>query len=72
MNLGNMELRTILLLATPIIIIQLGLQIFALVDLARQPQERIKWFNKWVWVAIIVIGELLGPIVYFVLARKEE
>ena len=71
-DLGNLELRTILLLAIPIIIIQLGLQIFALVDLARQPQERIKWFNKWVWVAIIVIGELLGPIVYFVLARKEE
>ena len=72
MDLGNMDRSTILMLAIPIVIIQLGLQIYALVDLSRQPQARLKWFNKWVWVGIIILGELLGPIAYFVLARKEE
>jgi drug/metabolite transporter (DMT)-like permease len=61
----------ILPLLIPILIIQIGLQIYALVDLYRQPGEKIKW-SKWLWVVIIVLGEILGPIVYFILARKEE
>lgn len=72
MNIDNLSLGTILLLVIPIIVIQLGLQIFALVDLTRHPQEQIKWFNKWVWAAIIILGEIIGPIVYFLVARKEE
>lgn len=52
----------------PILIIQFGLQILALIDLYRQPTVR---GPKWVWVLIIILGELLGPILYFFIGRKE-
>jgi hypothetical protein len=54
------------------LLIQFGLQIYALVDLARRPKEQVRGSNKWLWVAIIVLAEILGPIIYFVAGRKEE
>ncbi len=65
---NTQDLTLILLLAIPIVLIQLGLQINALVDLARQPKVR---GPKWVWVIIILLGELIGAIVYLVFGRKE-
>ncbi len=70
MEKTGFDFATILPLLIPILLIQIGLQIYALIDLARQ--ERVRWNNKWIWVAIIVLGEIFGPIVYFIFARKEE
>jgi len=53
----------------PILIIQIGLQIYALVDLYHQEQVR---GSKLLWVLIILLGEIIGPIAYFIFARKEE
>jgi hypothetical protein len=58
----------IILLVLPILLIQLGLQIYALVDLVRQPKVR---GAKWIWVLIILLGELIGAIVYLVYGKKE-
>jgi hypothetical protein len=52
----------------PLVVLQLGLQIWALVDLARREATN---GPKWLWAVIIVIGELLGPVVYFIAGRKE-
>jgi len=52
----------------PVILLQLGLMIFALLDLARRERTR---GPKWVWAIVIVLGELLGPIVYLLLGREE-
>ena len=67
----NFDLSKLIPLLIPVLIIQLGMQIYALYDLYRQPAERIKG-SKWLWVLIIVLGEVLGPIIYLILARKEE
>ena len=56
-------------LIIPLILIQLGLMIFALIDLSKREKTR---GPKWMWVLIIVFGELIGPIIYFVLGRPEE
>ncbi len=50
--------------------LQLILQVSALRDLTRQ--RRVTGNNKWVWAAIILLGGLLGPLVYFAAGRKEE
>ncbi len=52
----------------PVVVIQLGLMAFALVDLTRRERTR---GPKWVWALVIVFGELLGPIVYLVFGREE-
>ena len=61
-------LRTYLPLLAPLLVLQLALQAAALIDLVRR--ERVRG-NKWLWAAIIVLGELLGALLYFVLGRKD-
>jgi len=55
-------------LLIPILIIQLLLIIFALIDLARRDQTR---GPKWVWVLVILFVNMIGPIIYFLLGREE-
>jgi hypothetical protein len=52
----------------PIVLLQLGLVVFALVDLKRR--ERTKG-PKWVWALVIIFVNLIGPIVYLVVEREE-
>ena len=61
-------LLKILPLLIPIILIQLGLMVFCLLDLARRERTR---GPKWMWALIIILGELIGPIVYLVVGRQE-
>ena len=70
MNELSPELAKLIPLLIPILIIQIGFQIAAIVDLVRRPAEEIKG-QKWVWALIILIGEILGPIAYFLFARRE-
>jgi hypothetical protein len=51
-------------------ILELGLDVFALVDLARRPKSTVPLGNKWVWVAIILLVNLLGAILYLVVGRQ--
>ena len=52
-----------------LIVVQLSLQVIAVVDVVKQRAERLT-LPKWAWVAIIVLGEILGPIIYFVAGRR--
>ena len=62
------KLQSILPFLIPILLIQLGLIIFALVDLVRREKTR---GPKWLWAIIILFGELIGPIIYFLVGREE-
>jgi hypothetical protein len=62
-------LRQFLPLLVPIVLIQIGLMIIALVDLARRPATR---GPKWMWVLLIVLINFIGPIAYFIIGRTEE
>ena len=66
MNLDS----TILLLIVPIVVIQLGLLVWALYDLTR-PTRRVKGDSKVVWALIIIFINLIGPILYFLVGREE-
>jgi hypothetical protein len=52
----------------PIVLLQLILMIVALVDLVRREKTH---GPKWIWAIVIILGELIGPIVYFVFGRKD-
>ena len=65
-----MELSEILLLLTPLAVIQLALLGFALKDLLN-PERRVKGGNKLVWALFIVLVNLIGPLVYFFAGREE-
>jgi hypothetical protein len=61
----------ILLLLLPVVIIQLGLIIFALRDLLRA-DRRVKGDSKLMWGIIIVIFGIIGPVLYLLVGREPE
>ena len=64
--MGTIEIALIL----PLVIIQLGLMVFALWDLVKR--KRVKGGNKLVWGIVIVIANIIGPILYLIIGREEE
>ena len=52
----------------PLVLLQLSLMIVALVDLIRREKTR---GPKWVWAIVIILGELIGPIIYLIFGREE-
>jgi hypothetical protein len=60
----------LLLLALPILVIQIGLMILALRDLLR-PERQVRGDSKLMWGLIIVLVNLIGPILYFLVGRRE-
>lgn len=67
MNDGD-PLRSLIPLLIPIVLLELGLVVFALVDLRRRAATR---GPKWVWVLVILFVNLIGPILYFLIGREE-
>jgi len=60
----------VLLLLLPIALIQLGLLVYALVDLFK-PERRVVGDSKLVWALVIVLINVIGPLVYLVAGRRE-
>lgn len=56
-------------LLIPVIIIELALAITALIHL-KHPVYRFG--NKVMWIVIVLIVQIIGPVVYFVFGRGEE
>jgi len=68
---GLDSLKTIidmLPLLIPLFVIQIALMVIALVDVIRR--ERVRG-NKVVWIVIIVLINVIGPIVYLLFGRQE-
>lgn len=55
-------------LLLPIIIIEFLLLLIALVSCIRSETKG----PKWMWIIIIVLLQIIGPVLYFVLGRKNE
>jgi hypothetical protein len=61
---------SVLLLLLPIALIELGLLVFALVDLLR-PERRVVGGSKLVWALVIVLINGIGPLLYLIVGRRE-
>lgn len=56
----------------PLIVIQLAFQIYALIDLFKIKKSKTKNLSPVLWAVIIVLGEIIGAALYFLLGRSEE
>jgi hypothetical protein len=54
----------------PLIIFQLLLMVWAIIDLIKR--KKVKALPKWAWALIIVLVNIFGPIIYLVFGRGEE
>ena len=62
---------SLVLIVLPLVLIELGLVVFSLVDLFK-PERRVVGNNKLVWALVIVLVGTIGPIVYLLAGRKQN
>lgn len=68
--MNGSEIREIIPLLIPLVVIQLGLIVIALRDLKNR--KRVAGGNKLVWGLVIVLIHYIGPILYLTIGRKED
>jgi hypothetical protein len=57
------------MLILPLVIIQFILIVVAIIDLIRVRDTN---GPKWLWAIIIILGNMIGPIIYFIVGRRNE
>jgi ABC-2 type transport system ATP-binding protein len=60
----------LLVLLIPLVVLQFGLLVLAVIDLLRD-DRRVRGGNKGLWAVVIVFVSMIGPILYFLLGREE-
>lgn len=61
--------KTQIALIIPVILLYLALLLTAIIDLTKNWNERK---NPVIWLVVIIVINIFGPIAYFILGRKEE
>ncbi len=67
--MGGLSLGELVAILLPLIAIELGLIIWALVDLSRR--RTVKGGSRLLWVLVILVFNGLGPILYLAWGRNE-
>lgn len=64
------NLTEILMNLWPLLVVQVILQIIALINLSKR--TKVRFNNKWIWVLIIIVLNIVGPIVYFAFRGEDD
>jgi uncharacterized membrane protein YfcA len=64
------ELRDLIPLLLPVLLIQLSLQVYSVINLVRR--GKVRFNSKFLWGVIILAGGLLGSIAYLSFRGDEE
>ncbi|HHW74177.1 MAG TPA: PLDc_N domain-containing protein [Firmicutes bacterium] len=54
----------------PLLLLQIGLMLWALVDLLRRRGTRT--LSLPIWLVLIIVVNFFGPVAYFLFGRKEQ
>lgn len=63
------EILRLLPFFIPLLIIEYGLMIYAIVQLAR---NEVAYLPKWGWALIIIFINIIGPVVFLIVGKKKE
>jgi len=66
--MGNQDLIEAILLLAPLLLIWLVLLVAGLIDLIPRQHTR---GPKWLWVLVVILFSIIGPVVYFLFGREE-
>ncbi|EAG5014738.1 TPA: PLDc N-terminal domain-containing protein [Listeria monocytogenes] len=61
--------KTQIALIIPVTLLYLALLLTAIIDLTKNWNERK---NPVIWLVVIIVINIFGPIAYFIFGRKEE
>ena len=56
-------------LLIPVLLIEVALMVWALIDIAKR--KHVRGNNKVVWILVVVLINIIGPIIYFFLGRQD-
>lgn len=56
-------------LIAPLLVLQLVLALVAIVDIVRAHETR---GPKWLWIIVSLVVNTIGPILYFIIGRKNQ
>ena len=63
------EVMDMLPLLIPLIILQYGLMIYAIIHIVKH--DKYKTLNRVLWLVIVLLNNFIGPILYLVLGKEE-
>jgi hypothetical protein len=52
-----------------LIIVELILMVWAILDIVQRPA--VLWGQKWIWIVIVILFGIIGPIIYFAIGREQ-
>ena len=53
-----------------LVVVEITLDVIALLDLYRRPIEQVVFANKWIWLAIVLLVNTFGAIIYLFAGRR--
>ncbi|MHB9003904.1 MAG: PLD nuclease N-terminal domain-containing protein [Coriobacteriia bacterium] len=53
-----------------LVLVQIGLEVYAVIDIIRRPVDRITGGNKLLWIVVVLFINMIGAIIYLAVGRK--
>jgi len=64
------DITNIILLLLPLIMLQMGLMIYALIKAIKQ--TNFKYLSKLGWIIIIIVINIIGPVLYLIMEGENN
>jgi hypothetical protein len=68
-SINDLLTTELILMLLPLVAIQFGLAIYCAVKIFR---EGVQNLNKWAWLAICFLVNLIGPVSFLIIGRKKD
>ncbi|HES4517680.1 TPA: PLDc N-terminal domain-containing protein [Streptococcus pyogenes] len=63
-------IREYLPILIPIVVLEIGLMIYALSHVLKH--DNFKFGNKAMWIVVVVLIQIIGPILYLIIGKDNE
>lgn len=63
-------IREYLAILIPIVVLEIGLMIYALIHILKH--NKFKFGNKVMWIVVVVLIQIIGPIFYLMIGKDDE